>query len=51
MLMTTATMFAFAGVYALIATLVGDNRTAIAVALRGDQASGSIAVSRCLNRA
>ena len=53
MLVMTATMFAFAGVYALIGTIIGDNRGAIASALRGGsppQASG-ITASRCLSRA
>lgn len=55
MVMMTATMFAFAGVYALIATMVGDNRGAIGAALRGGvapQATGGTApASRCLSRA
>jgi hypothetical protein len=54
MLTMTATMFAFAGVYALIATMVGDHRGAIAVALGATdrrQAEAITAASRCLNRA
>jgi hypothetical protein len=53
MLIMTTTMFAFAGVYALIATMVGNNRGAIAAALRNNaagQATGAT-VSRCLSRA
>jgi hypothetical protein len=53
MLIMTATMFAFAGVYALIATMVGDNQGAIAAALRNDAAvqAGGVTASRCLSRA
>ena len=53
MLIMTATMVAFAGVYALIATMIGDNQEAISLALRKDvagQAAGATA-SRCLSRA
>ncbi len=53
MLVTTVTMVAFAGAYALLATLLSVNRSAIAAALRngsGDQ-TGRIAASRCLSRA
>ena len=53
MLTMTVTMFAFAGVYALLGTMLGDSRGAIASALRGgsaDQASGGT-MSRCLSRA
>ena len=51
MLTVTATMVAFAGVYALIATMLGENRGAIAHALRGSQPAGSSVASRCLSRA
>jgi hypothetical protein len=53
MLIMTATMFAFAGVYALIATMIGDKSGAIAAALRNgstDQ-TGGVTASRCLSRA
>jgi hypothetical protein len=49
----TVTMFAFAGVYALLGTMLSDKRDAIAAALRNgpaDQMSGN-AASRCLIRA
>lgn len=53
MLTMTVTMFAFASVYALLGTMLGDNRSTIAAALRNgpaDQMSGNTA-SRCLSRA
>ena len=53
MLVMTVTMFAFAGVYALLGTMIGNDRSAIASALRGGippQASG-ITASRCFSRA
>jgi hypothetical protein len=53
MLVMTATMFAFAGVYALLGTMIGDNRGAIASALRSTTAAqtSGVTASRCLNRA
>lgn len=53
MLIMTATMVAFAGVYALIATMIGDNQGAISQALRNDAAAqtGGVTASRCLSRA
>ena len=53
MLVMAATMVAFAGAYALLATLLTENRSAIAAALRNGNANqaGGIAASRCLSRA
>jgi hypothetical protein len=53
MLIMTATTFAFAGVYALIATMIGDKSSAIAAALRNESAgqAGDVTASRCLSRA
>jgi hypothetical protein len=53
MLTMTITMFAFAAVFALLATMLGDSRDAIAAALRNGPANqtGGNAVSRCLSRA
>ncbi len=53
MLTMTITMFAFAAVYALLGTMLGDSRDAIAAALRNGRAdqTGGSAVSRRLSRA
>jgi hypothetical protein len=53
MLTMTITMFAFAAVFALLATMLGDSRDAIAAALRNGPANqtGGNAISRRLIRA
>lgn len=53
MLTMTVTMFAFAGVYALLGSMLGDSRSAIAAALRNGAANqmGGSTASRCLSRA
>jgi hypothetical protein len=53
MLTMTITMFAFAAVFALLATLLGDSRDAIAAALRNGPANqtGGTTASRRLIRA
>jgi hypothetical protein len=53
MLTTTITMFAFAAVYALLGTMLGDNRDAIAAAMRNGSArqTGGNTASRRLSRA
>jgi hypothetical protein len=52
MLLTLVTMLAFAGVYALIATMIGDHWPAITLALAGGRrASVQPARSRAFSRA
>ncbi len=52
MLLTLVTMLAFAGVYALIATMIGDHWTALATALAGGtRPVVQPALSRAVSRA
>lgn len=51
MLTVTATMVAFAGVYALLGTMLSENRGAIVDALRGGQPEESSPASRAFSRA
>lgn len=53
LLMTVFTMLAFAGVYALIAAMIGERWNLLRAALVGDSAPQPVAMaaSRCFNRA
>lgn len=53
MLVTLLTMLAFAATYALIATMLGEQRAALTAALLGDRTAqpAALAASRALSRA